>query len=250
MADGKLRFFQQAVRVKGGAIAMHSHACYELVYYASGSGATEIDGQRFIIDSNSCALIYPKVPHEEQHSLNTQVSYFGFDGFPTDMIPAQGLYCAPDPCVRLLFDQIFAEAQNQSPYYEAVLQSQIAWLLLLLRRQSAQPAQHVKTLSYAREYIQEHYQQKLDLRALAASTGYGYDYFQHKFKQETGFSPQQYVMQLRLKNAKRLLKTDMSCTEIALSCGFYGSAQFSTLFKAHYGETPLSYRQREADAHL
>ena len=70
-----------------------------------------------------------------------------------------------------------------------------------------------------------------------------YDYFQHKFKELTGFSPQQFLLNQRLLAAKELLQNSrLSCTEIAYRCGFSTSAQFSMLFKTHLGMSPLAFR--------
>ena len=62
-------------------------------------------------------------------------------------------------------------------------------------------------------------------------------------KRKTGFTPQQYLMRLRINEAKSLLRnTEYSITEIALNCGFSSSQHFSAAFKRTTGYRPKDYR--------
>jgi AraC-like DNA-binding protein len=62
-------------------------------------------------------------------------------------------------------------------------------------------------------------------------------------KENTGYTPANYLIYLRLENAKRLLSdSDKKLTEIAFDCGFYSSQHFSSTFSKWVGETPLLYR--------
>ena len=98
------------------------------------------------------------------------------------------------------------------------------------------------------EYIinnmDEKYTQKLYLPEYAKQLNISYDYFRHKFKEITGYSPQQYIMNKRLETAIELLSsTNSSCTEISEKCGFSDSAQFSKMFKEQYNMSPRQYRK-------
>ena len=63
------------------------------------------------------------------------------------------------------------------------------------------------------------------------------------FARHLGKSPQAYYRDLRLHRARTLIEgSPLSLTEIALSCGFEGSAHFSRVFKKRYGMTPLLLR--------
>jgi transcriptional regulator GlxA family with amidase domain len=63
------------------------------------------------------------------------------------------------------------------------------------------------------------------------------------FARHLGKSPQAYYRDLRLHRARTLIEgSSLSLTEIALSCGFEGSAHFSRLFKQRYGMTPIMLR--------
>ncbi len=63
-------------------------------------------------------------------------------------------------------------------------------------------------------------------------------------KENTGYTPANYLIFLRLENAKELLKsTSRKLTDIAYDCGFYSSQHFSSTFSKWIGESPLNYRK-------
>jgi AraC-like DNA-binding protein len=76
-------------------------------------------------------------------------------------------------------------------------------------------------------------------RAVGLSVGYFYDLFQR----EVGLTPGQYHARQRVAVAKRrLIQSEASITEIALTLGFSSSQYFSTTFKKIVGMTPGAYR--------
>jgi AraC-like DNA-binding protein len=59
-----------------------------------------------------------------------------------------------------------------------------------------------------------------------------------------GFSPLNYLINIRISEAIKLLKTpNISLTDIALDTGFYSSQHFSTTFKKLTGYTPSEFRK-------
>jgi AraC-like DNA-binding protein len=81
---------------------------------------------------------------------------------------------------------------------------------------------------------------------MAAIIGLGSTTFTEKFKTFSGFAPLNYLINLRISEAIRLLKnTDKSLTDIALGTGFYSSQHFSTTFKKLTGFTPGLIRKNK-----
>ena len=67
---------------------------------------------------------------------------------------------------------------------------------------------------------------------MAAMVGMGTTLFNEKVKNYSGFSPINYLINIRISEAIKLLKNqDVSMTDIALELGFYSSQHFSTTFK-------------------
>jgi AraC-like DNA-binding protein len=69
--------------------------------------------------------------------------------------------------------------------------------------------------------------------------------FNEKVKSYSGFSPINYLINIRISEAIRLLKKpELNVTDIALDTGFYSSQHFSTTFKKLTGYTPSEFRKR------
>ncbi|RYZ51494.1 MAG: AraC family transcriptional regulator [Sphingobacteriales bacterium] len=79
---------------------------------------------------------------------------------------------------------------------------------------------------------------------MAAIAGMGSTLFNEKVKNFTGFTPINYLINIRISEAIRLLKKkEISITDIALDTGFYSSQHFSTTFKKLTGYTPGEFRK-------
>jgi AraC-like DNA-binding protein len=81
------------------------------------------------------------------------------------------------------------------------------------------------------------------LGELARLSGFSPQYLVKTFTREVGISPHQYLMQLRVNQAKELLAhSDVPVTQLALELGFSSSQHFATVYRRLTGETPLQYR--------
>jgi len=81
------------------------------------------------------------------------------------------------------------------------------------------------------------------LNQMATVTGHGTTSFAEKVKQATGFTPLNYLINLRINEALKLLRsTKMKITDIALHTGFYSSQHFAGTFKKFTGYTPSEIR--------
>jgi AraC family transcriptional regulator len=95
------------------------------------------------------------------------------------------------------------------------------------------------------EYMQAHLDCELSLAALAAVAGMSPYYFSRLFKQSTGLSPHQYLLQQRVERAKRLLAdARLSITEVAQRVGFASQAHLAMVFHQRVGATPRQYRHQ------
>ncbi|CAG67133.1 MULTISPECIES: helix-turn-helix domain-containing protein [Acinetobacter] len=100
-------------------------------------------------------------------------------------------------------------------------------------------------LKRVKAWINEHLHTAITIADLAAQTQLSEYHFAHMFKQSTGVSPHQYVLQQRLERAHHLiLHHSCDLTQIALQCGFSSASHFSTRFKHHYGYSPSVLRRQ------
>ena len=83
----------------------------------------------------------------------------------------------------------------------------------------------------------------IDVEVLAVSLGMTYRSFRYMFAKETGTSPLQYQLNVKLVRAKNLLKSsDMPIAEIAETLGFNSTWYFSHFFTRATGRSPRTYR--------
>ncbi len=92
-------------------------------------------------------------------------------------------------------------------------------------------------------YIAEHFSEALRVEDLAARARLSPCHFIRVFKRETGFTPHEYLLNVRMATAKYLLKnTDLSVKDICYACGFSAESVFCSAFKRATSQTPSQYR--------
>ncbi len=100
-----------------------------------------------------------------------------------------------------------------------------------------------KKLALVLDLIESDLTEDLSLSVLANAAGLSEYHFLRMFKQSTGSTPHQYVINQRIERAKELLKcTDMSITEIAYLLGFSTPAHFTHHFRRKTGVAPRELR--------
>lgn len=101
-----------------------------------------------------------------------------------------------------------------------------------------------KNLIKSVEYIHENYMEKIHVQELADICFMSYATFSRYFKRVFNVSPTEYIMVLRIKNAKKLLRdTEKPVSLIAQECGFFDLSHFSHYFFAYEKMTPIQYRK-------
>jgi AraC family transcriptional regulator len=101
-----------------------------------------------------------------------------------------------------------------------------------------------RRLRRAIEYIHTHYNQELALSEMAQAAFLSEYHFAHLFKKLTGLTPNNYLIAVRVEQAKKLLiETDLSIVNISLSVGYSSQSHFTKVFRTITGLTPLKYRE-------
>ncbi|AIQ24538.1 MULTISPECIES: response regulator [unclassified Paenibacillus] len=102
----------------------------------------------------------------------------------------------------------------------------------------------LKLLSQVKAYIDEHYPENITLESIAGMMFMNSYYFSSFFKKHTGQNFKNYVTEVRMNHALRLLlQSDMMVYEIADSVGYNNARHFSDMFKKKYGKLPQEYKQ-------
>ena len=97
-------------------------------------------------------------------------------------------------------------------------------------------------LRTAIDYMQAHLTEDISLEAMADYLGISRYHFCRMFKQSTGLSPYQYLIQCRVERAKQLLQeSKMSISDVAIACGFTHQSHLHRHFKRLTGMTPKAF---------
>jgi AraC-like DNA-binding protein len=99
------------------------------------------------------------------------------------------------------------------------------------------------TLERAREFLHGRISKDVSLDDLETETGLTKFHLLRSFRNRFGLPPHAYQLQLRVLQAKRLLKS-FSPSYVALECGFSDQSHFTRVFRAHTGTTPRRYADR------
>lgn len=98
----------------------------------------------------------------------------------------------------------------------------------------------------ARDFIAASYNQPLLLEEMAKVACLSPNHFLRSFKQIFCRTPHQYLTNLRLKEAQKLLElTNLPIIQICQSVGFESHASFSSLFRRYFGLSPEKYRRKK-----
>ena len=114
-----------------------------------------------------------------------------------------------------------------------------------LSRQNDSRKDFPQTFLKLEQSLRDNLSHQWTVEEMAALVGLGITAFSEKVKGYTGFSPLNYLINIRISEAIKLLKRpEIHVTDIALDVGFYSSQHFATTFKKLTGYTPSEFRKK------
>jgi AraC-like DNA-binding protein len=96
--------------------------------------------------------------------------------------------------------------------------------------------------AFVRDYLEAHYAEAVSLEQLAGLVQRHPRHLIEAFRRAYGVPPHTYLLQRRVREAKRLLLSEQAPLAVALSLGFYDQAHFAGTFKRFTGVTPGQFR--------
>ncbi|MEP7110568.1 MAG: AraC family transcriptional regulator [Ferruginibacter sp.] len=101
-----------------------------------------------------------------------------------------------------------------------------------------------KRIVQAKIFIDTHFSDDIDLTNIADEAYYSKFHFIRLFKTVYGYTPHQYLIRVRIENAKTLLQKDFPVTETCFAVGFDSAGSFTELFKRYTKLSPSKYQQQ------
>lgn len=112
-----------------------------------------------------------------------------------------------------------------------------------LRSEQARGGLSAAQLKLVTDFIESHLDQSISLIDIAAACALSPTHFARRFKIATGVPPHQFLIQLRIERAKRMLQGSLPIVEVALACGFAHQEHLTSVFRRFTGLTPAVFRR-------
>jgi iron complex transport system substrate-binding protein len=141
------------------------------------------------------------------------------------------------------------ELQNKEPGYEVFLKNKLEEIIIFLTRKYSQisipKAKSLVRIGKAINFIENNFHQNIYIQQLADISFMSIRNFQRIFKDATSLSPNDYLLELRIQNASRLLtETDYAVYDVSDRVGITDWFYFSKAFKKKFGISPVKYRKQ------
>lgn len=170
--------------------------------------------------------------------------HFWAESLPATLtLPDHGRYASKDKIAALAGALFRAEENEHRGQY-----SRYAATTLILELAAGQTGAHEERkretiADKVKNFVRFHRFSDVRVGALASELGYHEKYLSAAFRKVAGVPLKQYLMDERLKEAKRLLAdTDYTVSEVSYYLNFENPHNFSRFFKKECGMTPLAYR--------
>jgi AraC-like DNA-binding protein len=161
-----------------------------------------------------------------------------------------------DPTVSRYISEMIWEAETNEEGYEIAVKAYVYLLLVCLlrshkkavlsKKESRIRSNNLDCLNKVIVYIEEHYNERLTVNQLARYAGMSTSNLHLLFKKASGKTITDYINQVRIQNADRLLRnSDMNISEIATAVGVDDSNYFTKLFKKYKKIAPSQIRKAE-----
>lgn len=241
------------VSASGSRFPRHLHDEYVICANLSGREEIWLDGKVEQVFAGQVTLYNPSSIQSSQFSLEA-VSFISLHLAQSTLSNLLGT--AEAPALRegvfndaRLFQAICRFEQVAREADETLLEQQLFWLCgELLDDEASLQQGDVQIIQQVKQFLREHLHEKPQLEVLAQLAGLSKYHLVRRFTQLTGMPPLQYHMQLRLHQARDLLRQRVHPQEAALQLGFYDQSHFINAFRKVMGTTPHHYAQQIASA--
>lgn len=253
---------------------IHSHPEYELNFIGNGAGVqrTVGDHSETIGDYDLVLITSPNLEHvwEQGECTSKDIREITIQ-FTSDVLPdsllsknqfhsiqrmlerAQCGLAFSLPAIMKVYSKLDALTHQQGGFHAVLAFFELLYELSLAedsRTLSSSSFARIETRSESRrvakvqEYIAQHYSEDIRLEELADLVGMTPVAFSRFFRQRTGRTLSDYIIDQRIGHAARLLvDSDQTVAEICYDCGFNTLSNFNRLFRRKKGCSPKEFRE-------
>ncbi|MBR3741345.1 MAG: helix-turn-helix transcriptional regulator [Clostridia bacterium] len=238
----------------GYMLNRNSFDSFLLMYIQKGSMLLDFDGKKQQVAEKNFVLLDCYQPHGYSTEKGYECLWLHFDGvmarkyYQIIVSRLGNVFTMGDvfsvvrrlnAILRIFFDHQTVREPLLSKYITDILTE-----FMILSPEKDNARNYTDLTEKAITYINEHFFEDISIDQLAALSGLSRYYFIRVFKQETGYTPHEYLVNRRMASARYLLKySSLNTKEICFQSGFSGESVFCCAFKKQHGMTPLQYRE-------
>ncbi len=226
---------------------------YEIEYQLCDGGAAYIDGTFYPIRSGQMLFAKPGAKRYTEGAYTCLAVHFSCCdrklAGELDRLPPTLMTFNPERTETLLrtaYDT-FRNIERHSLRQEGILLQILAEYVeasQLIDGASSEYSGYTDGIYRTVQYMKKNYAEHITSELLAKQMFISTNFYQKIFKRIMGTSPAQFLRDIRMSEACRLLtNTDLSIQEIAEKCGFNCASYFIYAIKRQMGVTPLEYRK-------
>lgn len=234
---------------------------WQLILLERGGGTVEFRRRRFTARKGSLIVLPPECWHRYRPDTDTgwTTLWIGFGGdLANRLVGGAGfnkggeVRAIPDEhhFHRLLADMVSDILGNgQAGVYSAAARIPLLTAALMKDEPVGEDSRFRSSelIHRAQQHMLERCGEEIDFESLASSLGITYRSFRYLFAKETGTSPLQYYLSVKLSRARNLLKSsDIPIEEIAHTLGFKTNWYFAHFFTKATGISPRDYRRTQS----
>jgi AraC-like DNA-binding protein len=238
-----------------------SHKYFEMAILLEGGNIIQIGQEYYTISKNQICIIDKNIKHRLGWNKSmpdcSSMLWIGITGetvrtsFTTYFSSGHKKVSGMDVygTGEYFVNEICNELRTKNDGYKEAVSTYLSAFLTLLARRFSTPSisngkfGRVQIVGEVKEYIKSHLDSHLTLQEISNKVYVSPNYLSTLFKQVTGQTITQYIHDLKIRRAAKLLKmSDLSLLEVAESLGFYDQFHFSKVFKSFTGISPAAYR--------
>lgn len=144
-------------------------------------------------------------------------------------------------CLNQLADTSSKPVKNKEFLIDLYAQELVYYLVHIKGIQQIINLEQDNPIHKAIKYIKDNIRQPISISQLAYDLNMSESNFCNSFKKIVGVTPKEYISNLKLTQAKDMLK-NQNVTEVAFDLGYENISHFIALFKNKYGITPKQYK--------
>lgn len=226
----------------------------------NGSGSLTYDGVSHNLLEGDCVFLDCRKPYAHQTSEDLwTLKWAHFYGPNMNAIYEKYTERGGRPCFHSsqpevyssLLEELYQIAASNVHVKDMRIYEKLTTLLTLLMEESWNPDNRLhsaagkRSLQTIKEYLDQHYPEKISLDSLSELFFINKFYLTRIFKEQFGVTINNYLLQVRITHAKQMLRfTDLSIEKIGQECGMNDANYFSRMFKKVEGISPGEYRKR------